>query len=612
MDDTQLLYDFARTGSQAAFAELVRRHINLVYAAARRQVAGDSHLADDVTQAVFLILAKKAGRVRNGAVLPAWLISTTRYAASNARSLESRRRRHEHKAAAMATLAHQDADPAVLDDTLAPSLDEALERLGQTDRSAVAMRYLQGMSIREVGAALGVSEEAAQKRVNRAVEKLRQFFARRGVTIESARLASGLARQAAHVAPAMLAPAIIRHALAGSAAASTSAGLIAKGTAKAIAWAHAKFVGAVAAGIIVAAGSTTVAVKVLAPASSRAPAADAVTPVANVGPSPLWSPPAAQPARREPGAPWGVFPNSILMPIPSDQHSAGMDPAVRRVSGGDPTPFIASLVPAPGSRGGYAMLTPAFPYRGKRVRFYAWLKSQDVQQRAGINLTIFGGPSGPINTPFSVPEVRGTTDWTLCQVVADVPNDAGVVTLTSYLQGPGKVWVDGFTLDVVAKTVPSTVDTAWHLWANWGNYDLLNDPGQARDGHATVLLRSASAPRNQWGALRIANRDLGAYRGKRVRISAMMRCAEMNVRGGLFANVTDATGRILASQGNRALVGTMGWLRYSIVIDVPPTAAMMESGVIMTGRGKIWVDAVTYEVVEKPATPSKLSTTARR
>src|SRR5580765_6680967 len=121
-DDTLLLTDFARTGSQSSFAELVRRHINLVYGAARRQVAGDCHLADDVTQAVFMILAKKAASLRNGAVLPAWLISTTRYAASNARALESRRRRHEHKAAAMAPISHVAVDPADLDVTLAPSL----------------------------------------------------------------------------------------------------------------------------------------------------------------------------------------------------------------------------------------------------------------------------------------------------------------------------------------------------------------------------------------------------------------------------------------------------------------------------------------------------------
>src|SRR5437016_1467059 len=102
MDDTtQLLHDYARTGSQAAFAGLVERHINLVYAAARRQMR-DTHLAEDVTQAVFVVLARRAGSVRSGAVLPAWLLSTTRYAAANIRSLESRRKFHEQRAAAMA------------------------------------------------------------------------------------------------------------------------------------------------------------------------------------------------------------------------------------------------------------------------------------------------------------------------------------------------------------------------------------------------------------------------------------------------------------------------------------------------------------------------------
>ena len=103
MTDSQLLYDYVEHRSEAAFAQLVSRHIDLVYAAARRQVR-DTHLAEDVTQAVFIVLARKAHRVRNGAVLTAWLLSSARYAAGNVITSESRRRHHETEASSMAPI----------------------------------------------------------------------------------------------------------------------------------------------------------------------------------------------------------------------------------------------------------------------------------------------------------------------------------------------------------------------------------------------------------------------------------------------------------------------------------------------------------------------------
>jgi RNA polymerase sigma factor (sigma-70 family) len=200
--DGQLAQEYARERSESAFGELVARHVDLVYGAALRLVNGDRHLAQDVTQLVFIHLARKAGELRDDVLLPGWLHRHTCYTAATLVRTERRRRAREQRAMELGNL---DQDPEPSWAAVAPHLDKTLDELGAADRDALVLRFLQGRSLRDVGAALGISEDTAQKRVSRAVEKLRGALSRRGVALSSAGLASILTAKAVTAAPAGLA-----------------------------------------------------------------------------------------------------------------------------------------------------------------------------------------------------------------------------------------------------------------------------------------------------------------------------------------------------------------------------------------------------------------------
>src|SRR6266566_248896 len=198
-DDAQLLRRYAEAGSESAFSEIVSRHIDLVYSAALRQVGGDAHLAQDVAQTVFADLARKARTVSRHGVLTGWLYQATRFAASKAVRTERRRATREKEAVAMQELSSE----ANWDD-LSPLLDEAMGRLGAKDRDAVLLRYFERKELRAVGDVLGTSEEAARKRVGRALERLRRYLTGRGVSFSAPALAATLTGSAVLASPAAL------------------------------------------------------------------------------------------------------------------------------------------------------------------------------------------------------------------------------------------------------------------------------------------------------------------------------------------------------------------------------------------------------------------------
>jgi RNA polymerase sigma factor (sigma-70 family) len=253
VSDRQLLREYGRQGSEEAFAVLVERHVNLVYSVALRQVGIAAH-AEEITQAVFVILARKAARLHPEIVLEGWLHETTRLTALSFRRGERRRQLREQEAYYMQSTL-QDGAGASAWKQLAPLLDEALARLGQKDRDAVMLRFFKDRSVRDIAAALRVSEAAAQRRVLRAVEKLRRFFARRGVVFTAAVLTTSISANSIQAAPAALAGSVAALATAKGAAAGGSALAIVKGALKLMAWTKAK--SAVVAGVILTATVTT-------------------------------------------------------------------------------------------------------------------------------------------------------------------------------------------------------------------------------------------------------------------------------------------------------------------------------------------------------------------
>ena len=244
-DDAALIRRYL-DGSEAAFAELVRCHIGAVYGTALRIVAGDAYLANDVTQKVFTGLARKASSLADRPVLVGWLYLSTHYEAAKAVRAEQRWRNREQRAQVMNEIENQGA-PEPDWTALRPVLDQAMRDLKEGDRDALLLRFFQSHTLAEVGEVLGLSENAARMRVDRALDKLHSLLVRRGIKSTATALSAVLAGQLATAAPATLAATVTSAALTGAA---TSAG------ATAIFMGMTKLQIGIAAALVVAGGST--------------------------------------------------------------------------------------------------------------------------------------------------------------------------------------------------------------------------------------------------------------------------------------------------------------------------------------------------------------------
>jgi RNA polymerase sigma factor (sigma-70 family) len=236
VDDNDLLKEYVEQDSEHAFATLVNRHVNKVYSVALRHT-GNPHQAEEITQAVFVILAKKSRQLSNRVVLSGWLHHTARLASVTFLRSEIRRARREEKAHMQNVLNQGEHE---VWPQIAPLLDSALASLSEKDRHAVLLRFFDDKSIGEVAAALGTSEGASRKRVDRALERLRTFFARRGLVLTTAVMAGAISAQSVQAAPAVLAETATAVALANGTTASASIMALVKGSLKMMAWNWAK------------------------------------------------------------------------------------------------------------------------------------------------------------------------------------------------------------------------------------------------------------------------------------------------------------------------------------------------------------------------------------
>jgi RNA polymerase sigma factor (sigma-70 family) len=264
-EDAALIRRYVDDGSDAAFTQLVHRHVNLVYASALRQLR-DPALAEDVTQAVFVVLARKAKSLRREVVLGGWLLNTVRFIAQDARRKQLRRTFHEQKAAEMRSLEQSASTaPTTPGDSdraeLSAALDDALACLGTRSRNALVLRYFENKTGRDVAERLGISEDAARKRISRAVDELRAIFARKGITVSSALLGEWMGvHLIAPAAPTGLAA--TASAAAATAPAATTASL-ANSAVKLMALAKAKAAAAVIVTATVLGGATVATVQTI-------------------------------------------------------------------------------------------------------------------------------------------------------------------------------------------------------------------------------------------------------------------------------------------------------------------------------------------------------------
>jgi len=586
--DIDLIREFADCGSEAPFAALVQRHINFVYSVALRYV-GNTQDAQDVTQAVFTILAQKAASLRGRTTLTGWLYETTRFTGARLARATARRHTREQKAFMQSTLDNSDTD--VVWRQVAPLLEEAMARLGEKDRALLALRFCENKSVAETAALLGIQEWAASKRSARALDKLRKFFAQHGIHSTTETLAGAISANSVQTAPLALAKIVTAAALAKSAATGGATLTFAKAAFIALKTKTAVITLATAA-LIIGAGTY-----ILAEATPHLPAAS-----------------------QDVAAP--QFPNDAFAKDggqTSDRFLVHIDPATRRTPDSAPAIDIKYIAPdSPGSnenlRGACTTIyevTNGSPFMGKHIRITSWLKTSDVQRWAGTGMAIVvqGKGKGMYILDFMDDRpIRGTMDWQQIEMITDVPDEPCTIYMGPDLYGPGELWSDDFQIALALSSAPITDDRTWrHTSKDPDTYSETIDALNRHDGHAAVCLAytpDAAAPDGSWmwWGQKIHPPNIDKYRGHTLRMSGWVKTE--NVSGRLQPSVRPWNrGKIIAQDSmsrNYTLKGTREWTKFSVTCVIPKDTQSVDTTFLLWGGGKAWIDmdSVKFESIK--------------
>ncbi len=600
-DDITLLKQYAG-GDESAFTTLFERHVHLVHSAALRQARNPSH-AEEVTQAVFILLARKAKSLSPRTVLSGWLYQAARLTTASLIKRESRRQRREQEVY-MQTLT--EPDPALWEQ-IAPLLDEAMGRLGEKDRNAIVLRFFENQSSQETAAALKLNEVTARKRVSRALEKLQKFFSRRGIVSTGETLAGTIATHSVQPVPVALVKTIAAAALAKGAAASLPTLALAKTTIMALTMKTKTIVATTFIGTLLLGAGVG-------------------------GAYLLWQ--HKMPRVTIAAEPSLAFANSIFKQDGDKDgfFTVDLDTNTLRTSTSAPAIHIKGPIgaaamggqpPTPNddhafwnsdnSASTLCVVGPGSPLLGKHICVTGWLKCSNVQKWASAFLLI---PTREFNSKgwsrvdnMSDRPMLGTTDWQPVKFVTDVPAQPCAIYFGPDLYGPGELWGDDFQIRLADPGNPITDDRAWRQsFTSAHDYPMTTDLANTHDGSPSLCFACAgpdNAPARSfaWFGHDIHYPETERYLGHTVRLSGWIKTENVadHVQPQIrpLSGLTHKDSKRLATDSmvqDKSLRGTLDWTPFSLTCDIPKNTGHIETSFIFWGGGKVWIDTNSLEL----------------